>query len=186
MGTSIIILATSFLFVVQAKAISLDAVEIAGNACQETVGTHELIEVTEGHYMIPIGLYIKKDEDKRVARGICTFALNMQASAGKRIVVSNTRQRISLRAYPAQTKARIDLEIFKAGSQGEKQSLEVEALDQVEKTTQSIGQLETVLETECGGSATLRGNLGATLIGSGKARAYARNLHVNIHEVDCQ
>lgn len=186
MGKSIITLATSFLFVVQAKAINFGSVEIAGNACQSAVGTHELVEVSEGHFLIPTGLYLRKEEDKRVARGICTFALNIQTAVGKKIVVSNSRQRVSLRAYPSQTKARIDLEIFKTGSQGETQSLEAEAIDQTSKVNNSIGQEDVILETGCGESAILRGNLAATLIGAGKARAYARNLHVDIHEIDCQ
>lgn len=186
MRNGIILLATSFLFVVQAKAVDFGSVEIAGNACQSAVGTHELVELSEGHFLIPTGLYLKKEEDKRVARGICTFALNIQAANGKKIVVSNSRQRVSLRAYPAQTKARIDLEVFKTGSQGEKQSLEVEAIDQTSKVNKSIGQQDVILETECGESAILRGNLAATLIGAGKARAYARNLHVDIHEIDCE
>lgn len=186
MSKSIIMLATSFLFVVQAKAIDLKAVDIAGNACNAAVGTHELIKVSEDRYLIPSGLYVRKDEDKRVARGVCTFALNIQAAAGKKIVVSNTRQLISLRAYPIQTKARIDLEIFKVGSRGEPQSLEVEAVDQFAKVSHSIGQQDVVVETECGGSTILRGNLAATLIGAGRARAYTRNLYLEIREIDCQ
>ncbi|WP_413612961.1 hypothetical protein [Bdellovibrio sp. HCB-110] len=48
-----------------------------------------------------------------------------------------------------------------------------------------MGQQEVLIETECGGSAILRGNLAATLMGEGKARAFARNLYVDIAEVDC-
>ncbi|WP_413943872.1 hypothetical protein [Bdellovibrio sp. HCB-162] len=185
MSKSALILATGFLFVVQAKALNLGTVEIAGNACENQVGTHDVTEVSEGRFVIPTGLYLKKEEDKRVARGTCTFALPLKASAGKKIVVSDSHQLASLRAYPAQTKARIDLEIFKAGSQGVKQTLEVEAIDQASKVNKSLGQQETVVETECGGSAILRGNLAATLMGEGKARAFARNLYLNIAEVDC-
>lgn len=185
MGKGVILLATSFLFVAQAKALSLGAIEIAGNACENPVGTHELAEVSEGRFVIPTGLYLKKDEDKRVARGSCTFALALKASAGKKIVVSNSHQLVSLRAYPAQTKARMDLEIFKAGNQGVRQTLEVEAIDQSAKVNKSLGQQESLVETACGGSAILRGNLAATLMGEGKARAFARNLYLDIVEVDC-
>lgn len=186
MRKSIIVLTTSFLFVAQAKAIHLGKVETAGNACDTVVGTHDLIEVSEGHYMIPSGLYVKKDEDKRVVRGVCSFALTLQASAGKKIIVSNARQRVSLRAYPSQTKARMDLEIFEAGSRGETQTLEAQAVDRVAKVNDSIGQQDAVIETGCGASTILRGHLSGTLIGAGKAIAYARNLHVDIHEVECQ
>lgn len=186
MNKSVLILATSFLFVVQAKAGNLGSVEIAGNACVAGVGTHALNEVNTGRFMIPTSLYVKKDEDKRVARGTCTFAVTLQASPGNKIVVSNSHQLASLRAYPTQTKARVDLEIFKAGSQGIKQTLEVQAQDLVSKETKSLGQDEVLVETECGGSAILRGNLAATLMGEGKARAFTRNLLVDISEVPCQ
>lgn len=185
MGKGVMFLATSFLFVVQAKALNLGAVEIAGTSCETPVGAHGLAEVSEGRFVIPTGLYLKKEEDKRVARGSCTFALNLKAAAGKKIVVSNSHQLASLRAYPSQTKARMDLEIFKAGSQGVKQILEVEAIDQPSRVNKSLGQQEVLIETECGGSAILRGNLAATLMGEGKARAFARNLYVDIAEVDC-
>ncbi|WP_374077183.1 hypothetical protein [Bdellovibrio bacteriovorus] len=185
MGKGVMFLAASFLFVVQAKALNLGTVEIAGTSCETPVGAHELAEVSEGRFVIPTGLYLKKEEDKRVARGSCTFALNLKAAAGKKIVVSNSHQLASLRAYPSQTKARMDLEIFKAGSQGVKQILEVEAIDQASKVNKSLGQQEVLIETECGGSAILRGNLAATLMGEGKARAFARNLYVDIAEVDC-
>lgn len=185
MGKGVIFLAASVLFVSQTYALGLGSVEIAGNSCEVPVGTHELMEVGEGRFAIPTGLYVKKEEDKRVARGACTFALTLQAAPGKKIVISNTHQLTSLRAYPSQTKARVDLEIFKAGSQGVKQALEIEAQEQVAKVSQPLGQQGPVLETECGGSAILRGNLAATLIGAGKARAFTRALYVDINEVDC-
>lgn len=186
MSKSILILATSFLFVVQAKAANLGAVEIAGNACEAGVGTHELNEISVGRYMIPTGLYVKKEEDKRVARGSCTFAMTLQASPGNKIVVSNSHQLAVLRTYPAKTRARVDLEIFKAGGQGAKQTLEIQSEDLASKATKSLGQEDVLLETECGGSAILRGNLAATLMGEGKARAFTRNLFVDIAEVPCQ
>lgn len=186
MKGNIILLAAILLWGLHSQASSLGSIETAGNSCEQAVGTHELTEVSPGRFVIPTGLYVKKEEDKKVARGICTFALTLQASAGKKIVVSNSHQLATLRAYPTQTKARIDLEIFKAGSQGVKQTLEAQAQDQVAKATQILGQQETLLETECGGSAILRGNLAATLMGDGKARAFTRSLLLDISEVDCQ
>jgi len=185
MGKSILILATSFLCVVQARALSLGDIEIAGSACEAAVGTHELSEVSKGRYVIPVGLYLKKDENNSIARGSCVFALNLKAAVGKKILVSNSYQLASLRASPSQTTARMDLEIFKSGSQGVKQTLKAEAIDRVAKVNKSLGQQKSLVETDCGGSAILRGNLTATLMGKGKASAFARDLYVNIAEVDC-
>jgi len=186
MRNFVLFLALGTLLGVKAQALQLNAVETAGNACETAVGSHDLKEVSQGRFVIPTGLYVKKDEDKRVARGTCTFALNLEAAPGKKIVVSNSHQLISLRAYPSQTKARVDLEIFKAGSQGLKQSQEVMAVDQAAKTTQVLAQNETLIETSCGGAVILRGNLAATLMGEGKARAFARDLYLDIVETDCQ
>ncbi|UOF00088.1 hypothetical protein [Bdellovibrio reynosensis] len=184
MGKSVMILAASVLFVLQAEAAQLGYVEIAGSACQASVGTHELTEVGQNRYLIPNSIYVKKEEDKKVARGACTFAVTLQAAAGKKIIVANSHQLTSLRAYPSQTKARVDLELFKAGEQGERQVVETESTDRTSRISKSLQQA-AILETECGGSAILRGNLAATLIGTGKARAYTRSLYLDIVEVDC-
>ncbi|WII72194.1 hypothetical protein QJS83_17160 [Bdellovibrio sp. 22V] len=187
MQKSFLVMTTSLLIAFQAQALEIGSVEIAGNACEAPVGTHELVEKgTTGRFEIPTGLYVKKDEDKKVARGVCTFALNLQASSGKKILVTDSYQTASLRAYPTQTKARAELEIFAAGDQGDKQVLEVEAVDQSAKLSKSLGQQGVLVETACGGAALLRGNLAATLIGSGKGRVFTKNLHIGITEVDCQ
>lgn len=186
MGKGVMILAAAVLLVTQAQALELGAVETAGNACETPVGIHELTAVAPGRFVIPTGLYVKKEEDKRVARGSCTFAMTLKASPGKKVVVSNSHQLASVRAYPTQTKARVDLEIFKAGSQGVKQTIEVEALEQTAKINKSLGQEEALLETDCGGSAILRGNLAATIMGAGKARVFTRDLYLDIVEVECQ
>lgn len=184
MKSSMFFLAAS-LFFIQAKASILGSVDIAGNSCERPVGSYELNETRQGRFAVPVSLYVKKDGDKRVARGVCTFAMNLKASTGKKIVVSNSYQLVSLRAYPSQTKARIESEIFKAGSQGVRQSLEVDGSSQISKVNKGIEQSGVVVETECGGSAILRGNLAATLTGTGKARAFARDLYLDIAEVDC-
>lgn len=187
MGKGIIVLAAAaVLLTTQAQALTLGSIDTAGNACEVLVGSHEVAQTLSGRYIIPTGLYVKKDEDKRIARGSCTFALNLEASPGKKIIVSDSHQLADLRAYPAQTKARVDLEIFKAGSQGAKQTVEIEAVEQNAKANQILGQRDVILETECGGSAILRGNLAATIIGAGKARVFTRNLYLNISEVECQ
>lgn len=186
MRESILVLAASCLFLGSAQAASGITAELAGNACEEVVGSHEVQEISTGRFMIPSSLYLKKDEDKRLARGTCTFAVSLRASAGKKIVVSNVSQLASLRAYPSGVTARVDLEIFKAGAQGNRQSLEVRSEDKVERLTKTIGERGVVVETECEGSAILRGNLSAMLMGAGKARAFTRNLLLDIEEVDCQ
>lgn len=186
MGKGVIVLAAAVLLTTQAKALTLGTIETAGNACEVPVGSHELAQTQAGRYIIPTGLYVKKDEDKRAARGSCTFALSLEASPGKKIIVSDSHQLADLRAYPTQTKARVDLEIFKAGSQGAKQTVEIEAVEQKAKANQILGQRDVILETECGGSAILRGNLAATIMGAGKARVFTRNLYINISEVECQ
>lgn len=185
MSRSVLVLATSVLFVLQAKAAELGAVEIAGNACEVAVGTHELLAVNDHRFVIPTGLYLKKDEDKSIARGQCTFALTLQASPGKKIIVSNSHQLVSLRAYPSGTKVQMNLEIFKAGSRGSVLTAIAQAADQVAKTNQSLESSDSLVETECGGSAILRGNLSATALGAGKARAFARPLYLDITEVTC-
>lgn len=180
-----IVFAISVLFIVQAKAVNLGSIEIAGNACQSAVGTHELTEVRKGRFMVPTSLYLKKDEEKRIKRGICTFAVNLQSSVGKKIVVSNSFQRISLHAYPSQTKARIDSEIFRVGDRSINEFIETEAMDLPSKLSKSLERKGSIVETECGGSMILRGNLAATLTGTGKAKAYTRNLYLDIEEADC-
>ncbi|KYG69256.1 hypothetical protein AZI87_08610 [Bdellovibrio bacteriovorus] len=185
MGKGVILAAATSLCVMQAQALTLDSAEIAGNACEAAVGTHEIREIAAHRFLVPTGLYIRKDEDKRVARGTCTFALNLKASAGKKIVVSDSHQTTSLRAYPTNTRARVDLEIFKAGEQSVKQTLEVEALEQTSKLEKSLGQQGAVVETSCGGSAILRGNLAGTVMGEGRGRVFTRDLILSIEEVDC-
>ncbi|KHD89014.1 MAG: hypothetical protein OM95_06040 [Bdellovibrio sp. ArHS] len=185
MGKGVIFAAAASLFILQAQAQALETVEIAGNACEAAVGTHEIREIASGRFVIPTSLYIRKDEDKRVARGTCTFALSLKASSGKKIVVANSHQTTSLRAYPANTKVRVDLEIFKAGEQSVKQVLEVQALEQTAKLEKALGQQGAILETSCGGSAILRGNLAGTVMGEGRGRIFSRDLILNIEEVDC-
>ncbi|MGE9746289.1 hypothetical protein [Bdellovibrio bacteriovorus] len=179
------LLAASFTFVsLAASAAAAGFVETAGNACEWTPGRYELSE-TEGRVRIPNGLYVKKEETSKIARGSCTFALTLKAPAGKKIVVRDSQQLISLRAYPQQTRVKAEVEIFKAGSQGAKQTLEIVAAEIAEKTTQYVGQKDVLLETACGGSDILRGNLSATIIGEGKGRAFAKNVTLDIQEVDC-
>lgn len=186
MRTSLFVLATSVLFMSQVKAAEMSAVETAGNSCVAGVGTHELREIEEGRYMIPISLYVKKETDKRVVRGACTFAVTLRASAGHKIVVSDSHQFASLRVYPSQTKGRIDLELFEAGDQGIKNTLEGQSTDIASKQTAVLGQQGLIFATECGGSAILRGNLSATLMGEARARAFTRDLFIGISEIPCQ
>lgn len=186
MRNHILVFTASFMLLAAANAqTSLNTIEIAGSACDGAVGTRELLQVSPMRYQIPNGIYLKKDEDKRVARGVCTFALNLQASTQTKIVVSNSHQLVSVRTYPAQTKARVELEIFKAGTQGDKQILEIASVDKAEKLSQVMSNQSLELQTECGGSMILRGNLAATLTGEGKARAFTRPLYLDISEVPC-
>lgn len=184
MTKHILVLAASTLWALEAISAGINYVETAGTACEKTPGRYEL-ETSEGRLRIPIGLYVKKDEASRVARGACSFAMTLQASAGKKIVVSDSYQLVSLRAYPNQTRVRAELEIFKAGSQGEKQILEVQATSEAGRLTQALEKSGALLETACGGSEILRGNVAATLIGAGKARAFAKPLYLDVHEVEC-
>ncbi len=186
MRANLLVLATSVLFMAQAEAATIGAVETAGNSCVAGIGTHELHELEEGRYTIPTSLYVKKETDKRVARGACTFAVTLSAAPGHRVVVSDSHQFASLRVYPSQTKARVDLEIFKAGSQGVKNTLEAQSLETTTKQNAVLGQQGVILETECGGSAILRGNLSATVMGEGRARVFTRDLYIGISEVPCQ
>lgn len=169
-----------------AFAAPIGSVETAGNACEIRPGSHELRQLEDGRVIIPTGLYVKKDEDTRVARGSCTFALTLKADAGKKLVVSNSQQLLSLRAYPQETRVKAELEIFKAGSTGAKQTVEIHAVETNEKLTQYLGQRDVILETACGGSEILRGNLAATVTGQGKARAFAKNLTLEIREESCR
>lgn len=179
------LLAASFtLLSFTASASELGFVDTAGNACEWTPGRYSLTEGF-GRVRIPNGLYVKKEETSKIARGNCTFALTLKAAAGKKIVVRDSQQLISLRAYPQQTRVKTELEIFKAGHQGAKQTLEIVAAEKAEKTTQYVGQNDVLLETACGGSEILRGNLSATIIGEGKGRAFAKNVTLDIQEVDC-
>ncbi|WP_347356953.1 hypothetical protein [Bdellovibrio sp.] len=181
------LLAAFFLLIsYQSKAAQVGFVETAGNACESTPGRYDLQSAGEGRVVIPSGLYVKKEESSRIARGTCTFALTLQAERGKKIIVKDSRQLLSLRAYPLNTKVRAELEIFKAGAQGAKQSLEVQSTEAAEKLTQYLGQQDVIVETACGGSEILRGNLSATIMGEGKARAFAKNLTLEIEEVSCQ
>lgn len=171
---------------VTSLAAQIGSVETAGNACEIRPGSHEVRQLEDGRVIIPTGLYVKKDEDQRIARGSCTFALTLKADAGKKLVVSNSQQLLSLRAYPRETRVKADLEIFKAGQTGARQTAEIQSLESTEKLTQYLGQRDVILETACGGSEILRGNLAATLVGQGKARAFAKNLTLEIREESCR
>lgn len=179
------LLAASFTLLSATSQAALGVVETAGNACELTPGRYE-VQTHQDRTFLPTGLYVKKDENTKIARGSCTFALTLQASAGKKIVVRDSRQLLSLRAYPNQTQVRAELELFKAGSQGVKQTLQIQSSELAEKATQYLGQSEVLIETACGGAEILRGNLSATIIGAGKARAFARDLSLQIQEVSCQ
>jgi hypothetical protein len=185
---SYFVLASSLVLSLQVSALTLGPIETAGNACEAAPGRYSAQETFEGsqRYQIPIGIYVKKEEDRGVARGVCTFALNVKADAGKKIVVSNSRQIVSLRAYPEQTKVQAELEIFRVGTHGEKAILTAESSTLTRRVADSLGSEEILAETECAGSATLRGNLSIMALGAGKARAFARDLFIDIKEVSCE
>ncbi|MNL34837.1 hypothetical protein D3C87_1568300 [compost metagenome] len=166
----------------------MGSIDTAGNACEYAPGSYEAQEIQEGsdRYRIPTSVYVKKDEGRMVARGACTFALNIKAARGKKIQVSNSYQMASLRAYPENTRVKAELEIFRDGTQGEKSILIVEAEGRSERVVDGLGSAEILAESECGGAAILRGNLAITAIGKGKVRAFTRDLYLDIREVSCQ
>lgn len=167
------------------NAMEVGEVQIAGNICQQAVGAHSVEKgIDEGTYIIPLGVYLKKDNSASLARGSCTFAMSVTADAHKRIRVQQAQQFFSLKSFENVNKVKIDLEVFRAGERGLVMSAELPTANQKEKRHGYLSQ-EDVLVSECGAGLTLRGNLSALSMGSGKSRVFAKDLKLKIVEEDC-
>lgn len=168
-----------------AYSMEMGEVSIAGNICQNPVGTHKVVSGADpDSFVIPLGVYLKKDNTAGLARGACTFAVPLKAEANKRIVVRAARQFYSLRTYQDVSKAKIDVELFKAGSRGPLLSAEIPGSEGLSKTHGFL-VADDVIVSGCGESLNLRGNLSAMIVGTGKARVFAKDLQLHIVEEIC-
>lgn len=175
--------ATALVVTSQAQALEVGTLELAGNACLAGVGAHQAL-IENDHLAIPLGMNVKKDEDRSLVRSTCNFALPLKAAPGSKIVVSNAHQLVSLRAHPG-SKASAQLEIFSAGSRGTPEVAKIDAIDKNEKLVSILGTQSAALETACGEGITLRGNLSAMAMGTTKARIFTKSLHLTVIEVPC-
>jgi|GEM_PF-1814675 len=171
----------------EANPVEHGLLDLRGSICELETGSHELAAVqgSQHRFVIPLGVYLSKKEAVTLARGACAFALPIKARPGMKVVVANSSQLISLRAYPS-SKVKMDLELFKAGSVGEKQVRTIESAEKAVRSAEFLRHPEVLVESECGKEMILRGQLTATLLGSGAGRVFTRNLELDMIEVPCE
>lgn len=173
------------IFSVSALGLDIGDVETSGNICLNPLGSSKLRNgPTSDSFIIPLGAYLKKGEDKNLLRGSCTFALPIKGAPGKRIVVKEGQQFYSVRAFPELQKAKLDVELFKAGSQGQRQAIEVLGANTIQKSNGHMIS-DVILTTACDEDIILRGNLSAFAVGNGKGQIFTKDLHLKIIEEDC-
>lgn len=174
------------LSVAMAQALQFGELKIAGNACDAETGVQELVKVedSEIRYLIPLSLYLRKDQGKSLARANCTFSLPVKAAAGMKVIAANSAQLISLRAA-ANSNLKVELELFKSGSSNEKVNMELVTEDHSDVAADILRKPDLIAQSECGGQMILRGNLSTVMRGQGSSRVYARDLELDILAVPC-
>lgn len=169
-----------------AKALELGELKIGGNSCLAQTGEQKLGETKEGHFIIPMGMYLKKDEGNSLSRGSCNFSLAVKVDNSKRVLVKSSRILTSLRGKDEIKKLRVDLEVFKAGTIGTKQVAEAQSAASAKVRQESYLVHDDIYTSNCGESFILRGNLSGIIMGSGVGRIFTKNLIVDVVEEECQ
>lgn len=178
---------TSLTMALAESDLQFGDLQIAGHACDAESGIQPLqkVEGSEIRYKLPTSIYLRKDSSKSLLRGSCTFALPVTAAPGMKVIAANAEQLVSLRAE-AKSNIKVELELFKSGSIGEKLVKELLTQEKSGASAEILRHVDLIAESECGGEIILRGNLSATLLGSGSSRAYARHLEMDILAVPCE
>ncbi len=171
---------------VAAKAqVQLGAIVLGGTACQLAgVGPIEAI-IEEGKLSIPAAIMAKKTSAQTLTRGSCSFTLPVQVDAGYRLVLSDSST-LGLVNLSKGSRARVSVELFKAGERGQQLVLEETAIEQKIRRNFELNQSGTVIALGCGESTNIRGNASIMLQGSGRATASLQLIEMNAHVEACE
>lgn len=158
--------------------IQLGELTLAGTACR--LGNDQFeVAIEDGRLQIPAASTLRKASNASLARGTCNFILPIQLEQGHRLVLKNLSAMGDLN-LAKNTTSRVDLEIFAAGSQGDKLNATETARKKTRKTFTLKKQGE-VLVTACGASLNLRGNSSLLLQNGG-----ASNSALHLIEMDAE
>jgi hypothetical protein len=150
------------------EGIQLGELTLAGTACR--LGNDQFdVSIEDGKLQIPAASVIRKASATSLARGTCNFILPLQLEPNYRLVLRNLSAMGDLN-LAKNTTSRVDLEIFTAGTTGDKlQSVET-ARRKIRKTF-TLKKQGVVLETACGASLNLRGNSSLLLQSGGSSNS---------------
>jgi hypothetical protein len=150
------------------EGIQLGELTLAGNACRLGSGQFD-VSIEDGKLQIPAASVIRKASSASLARGTCNFILPLQLEPNYRLVLRNLSAMGDLN-LAKNTTSRVDLEVFTAGSQGDKLTSTETARKKTRKTF-TLKKLGDVLATACGASLNLRGNSSLLLQNGGTSNS---------------
>lgn len=172
--TGLLILAT---FSTQAKA--LQSVTIGGNGCAGVTGDQLLAPIAKDRYRIPAGLILQKDASRTIARSTCNFRIPIDLAPNERVIVRNLSQSIKLSA-DAQVSLKSQLDVTLVGASVSPIITQIKASKKSAKLSKTLKVNNIIVESGCGESAIIAGNLSVTANGAKKAAASLGDIDLEI------
>lgn len=158
------------------NGIAFGKMKLGGTACSlSDIGPID-VTINHGTLQIPAISTLKKVAGDSLERGTCQFVVPVTLAPGYRLVLRDMAAWADLRLSRG-TSARIDLEIFAAGSQGDRITLVESAPDRRIRKTVQLHQDGEVLVSACGESFNLRGNTSILMQGQSAVSSHA-TLHL--------
>jgi hypothetical protein len=173
---AIALISIAFAAEATATPVTLGSLVLDGNSCRLGDAGSIEVQILDGKLQIPAASTLRKAARVSLERGACSFALPIHVEPGYRLVLKDPSALGSVNVA-RDSRARIDLEIFVAGSQGQRMTVMVGSSQERIRQTIDIRQSETILVTSCSGqSLNLRGNSSTLLQGAALGRSTA-SLH---------
>lgn len=139
----------------------------------------DISDLVQLHLLKVVTPNLKSVRSSRLERSLCTVAIGFQLPAGKKIVIADQGEIISLKSSSDQSRVRLNSEIFLAGSQSRPLRKEIKGKMQDTIIVPKIGK---ILASDCGSSVILRLNKS---MATNNSLAVASETLMQLDLVDC-
>ncbi|MFN3454306.1 MAG: DUF4360 domain-containing protein [Pseudobdellovibrio sp.] len=166
------------------SAATIGDLSFAGTGCTNKDNQLKVISESDSRYMIPLNLYVKKEEGASLERQACTVSLPIVLAKNEKLVIQNVSQKVNMRVYPGVT-AKTQLEVFLAGHSTKVITAQTKAIDSFINERHELAQQGTLIESQCGEQVIVRANTSGFALGKEKARIYHENLKLDLKIEKC-